>query len=144
MESIPGPLNRLQIRGVVQIWWVSCACCWVRWCCRRWSGCWWRRPATSSPYTPAPTPGQTSPPSPTQVRCLLQRILTTKYLYIYTEYHSECPLVGIGTPPTPLPQASVPPPEPKGGVGGHTRLRVGGGESQFRRLEKKLSTLPTM
>jgi hypothetical protein len=35
-------------------------------------------------------------------------------------------LVGIGTPPTPLPQASVPPPpEPKGG--GHTRRRVGAG-----------------
>ncbi len=26
----------------------------------------------------------------------------------YTEHHSVCPLVGIGTPPTPLPQASVP------------------------------------
>jgi hypothetical protein len=48
------------------------------------------------------------------------------------EYHSpSCttvyafPLVGIGTPPAPLPQASE---------------RVG--ESQSRRLEKKLSTLP--
>ncbi len=29
---------------------------------------------------------------------------------IYTDNHSVCPLVGIGTPPTPLPLASVPPP----------------------------------
>jgi hypothetical protein len=43
---------------------------------------------------------------------------------IYKEYHSVCPLVGIGTLPTPLSPASVPlPPEPGGG---HTRLRVRG------------------
>ncbi len=34
---------------------------------------------------------------------------------IYKEYHSVCPLVGIGTLPIPLSPASVPlPPEPKG------------------------------
>ena len=38
----------------------------------------------------------------------------------YTEYHSVCPLVGIWTPPTPLPQAIVAPPEPKGGGGAHS------------------------
>ncbi len=45
---------------------------------------------------------------------------------VYKEYHSLCPLVGIGTLPTPLSPASVPlPPEPGGGGGGwHTRLRV--------------------
>ena len=44
---------------------------------------------------------------------------------IYKEYHSVCPIVGIGTPPTPLSPASVPlSPVPKGG--GHTRLRVRG------------------
>jgi hypothetical protein len=52
------------------------------------------------------------------------------HIYPYIEYHSACPLVGIGTSPLPLPQAGVPPPpprEPNGG--GHTRLRVrGGGE----------------
>jgi hypothetical protein len=42
-------------------------------------------------------------------------------VYIYKEYHSVCPL------PTPLSPASE-----------------GLGESQFRRLEKKLSTLPTL
>jgi hypothetical protein len=54
--------------------------------------------------------------------------------------HSVCHLVGIGTPPPPLLPASVspPPPRTKGGVGRHTRLRLR--ESQFRRLEKKLST----
>ena len=40
-------------------------------------------------------------------------------VHIYKEYHSVCPLVGIGTLPPPLSPASVPlPPEPKGG--GHT------------------------
>jgi hypothetical protein len=33
---------------------------------------------------------------------------------IYLEYHSVCPLVRIGIPPPPLPQASPPP--PTGGV----------------------------
>ncbi len=59
-------------------------------------------------------------------------------VHTFIEYHSVCPLVGIGTLPPPLSPASVPlPPEPKGG--GHTRL-----ETQYRRLEKKLSTLPTL
>ncbi len=45
--------------------------------------------------------------------------------HIYEEYHSVCPLLGIGTLPPPLSPASVPlPPESKGG--GHTRLRVRG------------------
>ncbi len=44
---------------------------------------------------------------------------------IYTEHHSVCPFVGIGTPPTTLPQASVPSPPPKGG-GGNTRLWLWG------------------
>ncbi len=44
------------------------------------------------------------------------------------EYHSVCPLVGIGTLPTPLSPAGVPLPP----------------NSQFRRLEKKLITLPTL
>jgi hypothetical protein len=62
---------------------------------------------------------------------------------VYKEYHSGCPLVGIGTFPTPLSLASVPlPPEPEGGGGGaHSPAGEGFGESQFRRLEKKLSTL---
>jgi hypothetical protein len=52
---------------------------------------------------------------------------------IYAEHHSVCPLVGIGTHPTPLPQASVPPsPGPKG-EGAHS---PGEGEFQLRRLEK--------
>ncbi len=53
------------------------------------------------------------------------RSLLNTIVHKYIEYHSECPLVGIRTPPPPLPQASVPPPE-------------------LRRLEKKLSTLPTL
>ncbi len=65
---------------------------------------------------------------------------------IYTEYHSVSPPVGIGTPPTPLRRrVRLPPLNQR--AEGHTQLRVGGGESQFRqfrRLEKKLSTLPTL
>ena len=44
---------------------------------------------------------------------------------IYIEHHSVCPLVGIGTPPPLLPQASVPSPADQR-VGGHTRLRLKG------------------
>jgi hypothetical protein len=44
----------------------------------------------------------------------------------YLEYHSVCPLVRIGTPPPPLPQASVSPLGTKGGKVIHTRLRVRG------------------
>ncbi len=65
---------------------------------------------------------------------------------IYKEYHSVCPLVGIGTPLSP---ARVPLALPQDrGVGGgweHTRLRVRGwGESQFEDWGKKLSTLPSL
>ncbi len=65
-------------------------------------------------------------------------------VHIYKEYQSVCPLVAIGTLPPPLSPASVTlPTEPKGG--GHTRLAGEGlGESQFRRLGEKLSTLPTL
>jgi hypothetical protein len=63
----------------------------------------------------------------------------THIVLIYTEYHSVCPLVGIGTPPTPLQQASVPYPLNQR-VGGHTRLRVGGGVP-IPTTGKKLSTL---
>ncbi len=66
---------------------------------------------------------------------------------IYREYHSVCPLVGIGTFPSPLSSASVPlPPEPRG-VGRLAR-GWGVGESQFRqyrRLEKSLALcMPTL
>jgi hypothetical protein len=62
---------------------------------------------------------------------------------IYIKHHSVCPLVGIGTPPTPLTQASGPPPRTKKG-GGLSPAAKGVGECQFQRLEKKLSTLPTL
>jgi hypothetical protein len=48
--------------------------------------------------------------------------------YVHKEHHRVCPLVGIGTLPTPLSPASVPlPPEPKGG-GGHSPVGEGLGE----------------
>ncbi len=67
---------------------------------------------------------------------------TVHKVRIYKEYHTVCPLVGIGTLPTPLSPASVPLPPEAGG--GHSPAGEGLGESQFRRLEKKLSTLPTL
>ncbi len=68
-------------------------------------------------------------PTVTLVFFLQQRIdQLTRKLLIYIEHYSLCPLVGIGIPPTLLPQASVPPPHrTKGwGGGGHTPLRLGG------------------
>ncbi len=48
-------------------------------------------------------------------------------VHIFIEYHSVCPLVGIGNLPPPFSPASVPLPGTNGGGGGvHTRLRVRG------------------
>ncbi len=73
-------------------------------------------------------------------------VRATKYLYIQstTVY---VPSSELGLPQPPVPQAMVPPPPPAQNqrVGGGTlACRWGVGESQFRRLEKKLSTLPTL
>ncbi len=47
---------------------------------------------------------------------------------VYLEYHSVCPLVGIGTrPPPPLGEASVQPPPPPWIKGGDTLARGWGG-----------------
>ncbi len=54
--------------------------------------------------------------------------------YAPREYYSVCPLVGIGTPHPPLPQASVsPPPESKGGTLACGPVVEGVGESQFEK-----------
>jgi hypothetical protein len=67
--------------------------------------------------------------------------LPTKYVHIYKEYHSVCPLVGIGSLPTRL----CPSPQNRGGGGeAHSPACEGLGESQFQRLEKKLSTRATL
>jgi hypothetical protein len=68
-----------------------------------------------------------------QSRCPLHKV------HIYREYHSVCPLVRIGAPHHPLSRKRVCPPQPKG-MGTHACGRGGGG-SQFRRLEKKISCL---
>jgi hypothetical protein len=63
---------------------------------------------------------------------------------LYKEYHSVCPLVGIGTLPTPLSPASVPlPPEPEGA---HLPAEGGGGGGGVPNptTREKLSTLPTL
>jgi hypothetical protein len=66
---------------------------------------------------------------------------------MYLEYHSVCPLVGIGigTPhPLSRKRCASPPPQPRGGGGLHSPARERTGESQFGRLERKLSTLSTL
>jgi hypothetical protein len=64
----------------------------------------------------------------------------------YKEYHSVCPLVGIGTLPTPLSPASVPPPPRTKGEEAHSSAGEGLGESRYRRLEKNLALclVPTL
>ncbi len=51
------------------------------------------------------------------------------------------PVVRIGTPPTPHPQAIVSPPPLVPGGGAHSLTREGAGESQFRRGDIHCSTL---
>jgi hypothetical protein len=75
--------------------------------------------------------------------CALYSMYVQHKVLIDIKHHSVSPLVAIRTPPTPLLKASVPPPGPKGG-GTHSPTAEGVGEFQFRRLEKKLSTLPTL
>ncbi len=60
---------------------------------------------------------------------------------IYIEHHSVCPLVGIWTPPTPLPQASVPPPPQDQRVGGgaHSPAARGWGSSNSDDWRKSLA-----
>jgi hypothetical protein len=60
------------------------------------------------------------------------------------DHHSVWPLVRIGTPPNPSPAESVPPPLGPKRRGAHSPAAEGVGGSQFRRLEKELSTLPTL
>jgi hypothetical protein len=81
--------------------------------------------------TPLPAP-HTSPHHPAQST------------YIYIESTTlYVPSSELGLPQHFSRQRVCPSPQNRGG-GGHTRLRVGLGEFQFRRLEKKLSTLPTL
>jgi hypothetical protein len=70
-------------------------------------------------------------------QCRGSKLATQSMYSIYKEYQSICPLVGIGTLSPPLSPASVPLfPEPGGA---HSPAGEGLGESQFRRLEKKLT-----
>jgi hypothetical protein len=62
----------------------------------------------------------------------------------YLEYHSVCPLVGIGTPPPSPASECAHPPGTQGGGGAHSATDEGVGESLFRRLEKKIITLSTL
>ncbi len=67
-------------------------------------------------------------------------------VHLFTKYHMqhmsprrnwESPTHGLAS------ECASPPPEPKG-RGADSPAGLGLGESQFRRLEKKLSTLPTL
>jgi hypothetical protein len=60
----------------------------------------------------------------------LNTFLFKHKLRIFTEYHSVCPLVGIGTLPPPYLASECAPPPGTKEWGGHTRLRVRGWGSQ--------------
>ncbi len=73
-----------------------------------------------------------------RLACWYNSFLEIQYACMNTsehKVHTVCPLVRIGTAPSPLTQASVSPPGTKGG---------GERESQFGRLEKKHGTLSTL
>jgi hypothetical protein len=70
-----------------------------------------------------------------------EMVRTAHKVHICREYHSVCPLVGIGNLPPPLSPASVPLPRNQGGGG--TRVRVRGWGSPNSN-EKKLRTLPAL
>jgi hypothetical protein len=65
--------------------------------------------------------------------CTVTRKTLDHKVRTYKEYHSVCPSLELGLPPTHHPQASVPPPSPLFlGGGEHSLARKGLGESQFR------------
>ncbi len=70
-------------------------------------------------------------------------VTITKYIYIYLQYHSDCPLVGIGTPP-PSPQRVCTSHLNQRGGGMLVYGWGGGGVPIPTREEKKLSSLPTL
>ncbi len=64
---------------------------------------------------------------------------------IYKEYHSVCPIVGIGTLPPPLSPASVPSPRnQRGGGRGTFPCGWGIGGVTIPTTGEKISTLPTL
>ncbi len=60
-------------------------------------------------------------------------------MYIYKEYHSVCPLVGIGTPPPPLPLTSVSLPLESKGGGAHFPACEGWGSPDSDDWRKSLA-----
>jgi hypothetical protein len=74
----------------------------------------------------------------------IPEILCTKYIIMYRVPQCMSPRRNWD-PPTPSPASQcAPPPEPKGGAGGRTLAGERVGESQFQRLEKRLSTLSNL
>ncbi len=77
----------------------------------------------NSPMIPHPS----SPLVPPHFKSFPFSVTLSHKVRTYKEYHSVCPSSELGLPPTPQPQASVPP------GGEHSLARKGLGESQFRR-----------
>jgi hypothetical protein len=83
----------------------------------------------------------------TYVKSLVKSASLPKALHLVTTEHrvgrvlSFSQVVRIGTPPTPNPQVSVPPPLPVLGGGAHSLAREGLGKSQFRRGDIHCGTL---
>jgi hypothetical protein len=69
-----------------------------------------------------------------KTHCFLKKRCRNMGVWRYRVPRSVCPRVGIGTPPPPLPHASVPlPPGTKEGGGTQSPAGEGVGESQFQR-----------
>ncbi len=81
---------------------------------------------------------QCPPRAPTRTIHVFFLSLSIHKVHIHTEYHCVCPLVETGT------RQRVDPSPPYQRGGAYSPGGEGLGESQFRRLEKKLSTLPTL
>jgi hypothetical protein len=76
-------------------------------------------------------------------RSLLKSEAWTQSTYIYRVPQCTFPRRIETLPPPSLASKCAPPPRYQGG-GAHSPAGEGLGESQFQRLEKRLSTLPTM
>ncbi len=83
-------------------------------------------------------PGSFCLPGPCNRKHQLER--EHQKVRIYKEYHSVCPLVGIGTLPTPLSLASVPlPPQNRGGGVAHSPAGRGWGSPNSDDWRKSLA-----
>jgi hypothetical protein len=121
---------------------------------RHWIGLIQYNPSTLGPYKSPPRSNKWRPPhvcrcpqAGTAPNCIhlntaMKISSTSQNTYLY-EHHSVCPLSELGFPQPSLASECALPPDQRMGRA-HSPPGKGVGESPFRRLEKKLSTLPSL